>query len=299
MKSDKKILLAFLLNLFFSVIEFAGGAITGSISIISDAIHDFGDCLSIGASYVFEKISTKKPDEKHTFGYSRYSVLGSVFQSAVLLGGSVIVIYNAIVRLINPIEINYNGMIVIAIIGFVINFAAAYFTSGGESLNQKTINLHMLEDVLGWAIVLVGAVVMKFTDFAFLDAVLSIALAVFIGCNALKNLKAVLDIFLEKTPSGISVEEIKSHLLSIDEVIDVHHIHIWSMDGYKNGATLHVVTNGVYSAIKEKVKEELKEHGISHSTVEFEEKNENCADTDCDIHSHSHSHGHHHGHHHH
>ena len=95
----------------------------------------------------------------------------------------------------------------------------------------------MLEDVLGWAIVLIGAIVMKFTDFAFLDAVLSLVLAVFIGYNALRNLKDVLDIFLEKTPSEISIEEIKKHLLSIDEVIDVHHIHVWSMDGYKNGAT--------------------------------------------------------------
>ena len=301
MKSDKKILLAFLLNLFFSIIEFIGGALTGSIAIISDAIHDFGDSLSIGTSFVFEKISEKKPDEKHTFGYYRYSVLGSVFQSAVLLCGSIIVIYNAIMRLINPAEINYNGMIAIAIIGFVINFTAAYFTSGGESLNQKAINLHMLEDVLGWAIVLVGAIVMKFTNFVFLDAILSLALAVFIGYNALKGLKAVLDIFLEKTPSGISIEEIKNHLLSIDEVIDVHHIHVWSMDGYKNGATLHIVTNSDFSTVKEKVKEELREHGISHSTVEFEEENEVCTDTDCHIHLHNHSHGHshHHGHHHH
>ncbi len=296
MKSDKKILLAFLLNLFFSIIEFIGGAITGSIAIISDAIHDFGDSLSIGTSFVFEKISKKKPDGKHTFGYYRYSVLGSVFQSAVLLGGSVIVIYNAIIRLITPVEINYNGMIVIAIIGFIINFAAAYFTSGGESLNQRAINLHMLEDVLGWAIVLIGAIVMKFTNFVFLDAVLSLALAVFIGYNALKGLKAVLDIFLEKTPSGISVEEIKNHLLSIDDVIDVHHIHVWSMDGYKNGATLHIVTNCDYSAVKAKVKEELKELGISHSTVEFEKENEICSDTDCHVHSHTHSHHHHHHH---
>lgn len=298
MKSDKKILLAFLLNLFFSIVEFIGGAITGSIAIISDAIHDFGDSLSIGTSFVFEKISKKKPDGNHTFGYYRYSVLGSVFQSAVLLGGSIIVIYNAVIRLINPVDINYNGMIVIAIAGFIINFAAAYFTSGGESLNQKAINLHMLEDVLGWAIVLIGAIVMKFTNFAFLDALLSIALAVFIGYNALMGLKAVLDIFLEKTPVGISIEEIKSHLLSIDGVCDVHHFHVWSMDGYKNGATLHVVTNGDYSAVKENVKEELKEHGISHSTIELEREGENCADKDCHIHLHDHSHGHSHHHHH-
>ena len=220
MKSDKKILTAFLLNFIFSIVEFIGGAITGSIAIISDSIHDFGDSLSIATSFVFEKISHKKPDEKHTYGYYRYSVLGGVIQSVILLLGSGIVVYNAIMRLIDPSPINYNGMIIIAVLGFVINFVAAYFTSGGHSLNQKAINLHMLEDVLGWLIVLVGAVVMRFTDWAFIDPILSIGLAVFIIVNALKNLKAVLDIFLEKTPKEISIPEIKEHLLSVEGVED-------------------------------------------------------------------------------
>ena len=299
MKSDKKILTAFLLNFIFSIVEFIGGAITGSIAIISDSIHDFGDSLSIATSFVFEKISHKKPDEKHTYGYYRYSVLGGVIQSVILLLGSGIVVYNAIMRLIDPSPINYNGMIIIAVLGFVINFVAAYFTSGGHSLNQKAINLHMLEDVLGWLIVLVGAVVMRFTDWAFIDPILSIGLAVFIIVNALKNLKAVLDIFLEKTPKEISIPEIKEHLLSVEGVEDIHHLHIWSMDGYHSAATLHVVTNGDFSAIKKEIKEELAEHGISHSTVECERVGEDCHDANCEPIVEEHGHGHHHHHHHH
>ncbi|MDD4688621.1 MAG: cation diffusion facilitator family transporter [Eubacteriales bacterium] len=298
MKTDKKILLAFLLNLTFSIIEFIGGAITGSIAIISDSIHDFGDCLSIGTSFIFEKISMKKPDDKYTFGYYRYSVLGSVIQSTILLCGSVFVAYNAVLRLINPKPINYDGMIIIGIIGFVVNFAAAYFTSGGESLNQKSINLHMLEDVIGWAIVLIGAVVMKFTDWSFLDSILSIGLAIFIIINALKNLKSVLNIFLEKTPNGIDLNEIKAHLLSVEGVTDVHHLHLWSMDGYKNAATLHVVTDSDIATIKKHIKEELTEHGISHSTIEFENIGEICDDTHCDTNSHAFECSHHHHHHH-
>lgn len=297
MKSDKKILTAFFLNFIFSIIEFIGGAITGSIAIISDSIHDFGDSLSIGTSFIFEKISKKKPNEKYTFGYYRYSVLGSVIQSVILLCGSVFVCYNAILRLINPVPINYDGMIIIAIIGFIVNFAAAYFTSGGHSLNQKSINLHMLEDVLGWAIVLIGAIFMRFTDWSFVDAILSIALAIFIIINALKNLKTVFDIFLEKTPMGISLSEVKEHLLSIEGVKDVHHLHIWSMDGHNNGATLHVVTDSDFALIKGKVKEELKEHGISHSTVECEHIGEDCDEKHCEIEVHEHQ-GHHHHHHH-
>ena len=298
MKTDKKIFLAFCLNLIFSIVEFIGGAITGSVAVISDSIHDFGDSLSIGISFIFEKLSHKKPDEAHTFGYYRYSVLGSVIQSVILSCGSIIVIYNAVLRIITPQPINYNGMITIAIIGFVINFIAAYFTSGEGSLNQKAINLHMLEDVLGWAIVLIGAVVMKFTNWYYLDALLSIALAVFILINSLKSLKAVLDIFLEKTPNGVSLNEIKEHLLSIDGVVDIHHLHIWSMDGYKNGATLHVVTDGDISIIKKSVKDELSEHGITHSTVECELPDEDCHDALCSAGDTVHHHHHHHHHHH-
>ncbi len=297
MKSDKKILIAFCLNLFFSLAEFIGGVFTGSIAIISDSIHDFGDSCSIGTSYIFERISHKKPNEKYTYGYYRYSVLGSVIQSVILLLGSAFVLYNAFLRLINPVELNYNGMIIFAIFGFIVNFAAAYFTAGGESLNQKAINLHLLEDVLGWAIVLIGAVVMRFTDWAFLDSILSIALAFFIIFNAFKCLKAVLDIFLEKTPKGISTEKIKAHLLEIDGVENIHHLHIWSMDGYKSSATLHAVTDDDFYQIKQKIKAELREHGISHSTIECERTSEICDDECCSIELNHDTHHHHHHHH--
>ena len=296
MKSDKKILTAFCLNLFFSIVEFIGGIFTGSTAILSDSIHDLGDSFSIGTSYIFERISRKKPNGKYTYGYYRYSVLGSIIQSVVLLCGSALVVYNAINRLINPVMIDYNGMIILSIIGCVVNFIAAYSTHGGESLNQKVINLHMLEDVLTWAIVLIGAVIMRFTNWYFLDPVLSIGLAVFIIVNALKNLKIVLDIFLEKTPLNINVAEIIERLKKIEGVEGIHHLHVWSMDGYVSSATLHVVTDADFSAIKEKIKEELREHGISHSTVECEKVGEHCYDTHCEATMHHHEHGHHHHH---
>ena len=124
MKTEKNILIAFILNLSFSIFEFIGGTITNSIAIISDAIHDIGDSLSIGLSYFLEKKSKKEPNEKYTYGYARYSVIGSLITTTILLLGSIIVIYNAIKRIINPVEINYNGMIIFAIIGTIINFLA-------------------------------------------------------------------------------------------------------------------------------------------------------------------------------
>lgn len=294
MKTAGKILVAFILNLAFSVFEFVGGAITGSIAIISDAIHDMGDAFSIGVSFALEKLSHKKADKKYTYGYYRYSLLGSALQSAILLCGSLVVAYNAVMRFVFPRPIDYNGMMLIAVIGFLVNFVAAWFTSGEGSLNQRAINLHMLEDVLGWAIVLIGAVVMRFTDWWFLDPVLSLALAVFIGFHALKNLKAVGDVFLEKTPEGIDPEEITHHLTEIPGVESVHHLHIWSMDGYRHSATLHAVVSGEYGSAKQAIKEELEEHGITHVTVELEGPDEHCEDTCCKPAAHTHHHHHHH-----
>ena len=297
MKTEKNILIAFILNLIFSVFEFIGGIFTGSVAIVSDAIHDIGDAASIGISYFLEKKSKQKPDSKYTYGYVRYSVIGSVITTLILLFGSASVIFNAVHKIFNPTEINYNGMIIFAVVGAVVNFGAAYITREGDSLNQKAVNLHMLEDVLGWIVVLIGAVVMRFTDFSIIDPLMSIGVALFILINATKNLKEVLDLFLEKTPSGIDVEEIKEHICSIDGVLDAHHIHIWSMDGQSNFATMHIVTNSDAHKIKELIREELSEHGIVHATLELEAEGEHCHEKNCDIKINSNS-GHHHHHHH-
>ena len=298
MKTAGKILVAFILNLAFSVFEFVGGAITGSIAIISDAIHDMGDAFSIGVSFALEKLSHKKADKKYTYGYYRYSVLGGTLQSVILLCGSVFVAYGAVCRFLAPQPVDYSGMILVAVIGFAVNFAAAWFTSGDGSINQRAINLHMLEDVLGWAAVLVGAVVMRFTDWWFIDPAMSLALSVFIGVNALRNLKMVLDIFLEKTPAGIDTEEIIHHLEEIPGVESIHHLHIWSMDGYRNSATLHAVVSADFGSVKQAIKEELAEHGIGHATVEPEFPGEHCRETCCHPAEHT-GHSHHHHHHHH
>ncbi len=300
MGSDRKILIAFILNLFFSVFEFIGGTVTGSVAIASDAVHDLGDAMSIGMSYFLERKSKKAPDDVYTYGYTRYSVLGGVITTCILLFGSVAVIYSAALRIIEPVDIDYNGMIVFAVIGAAVNFIAAYFTSGGDSLNQRAVNLHMLEDVLGWLVVLVGAVVMKFSDVSVIDPIMSICVAAFILVNAVKNLKEVLDLFLEKKPHGINIDEIKEHLSRLEGVHGVHHIHVWSMDGQNNYATMHVVYSGDGHKIKHAIREELMEHGIGHATLELEDEGEHCHEESCCIDFEASEHGHHHhGHHHH
>ena len=296
MKTEKNILFAFILNLSFSIFELLGGVFTNSVAILSDSIHDMGDALSIGVSFFLEKKSKKKPDNDYTYGYIRYSVLGGLITTVILLVGSVLVIYNAIGRIIHPVDVNYKGMIILAIIGVIMNFIAAYLTKDGDSINQKSVNLHMLEDVLGWVIVLIGAVIMKFTDIRIIDPIMSIGVALFILINTLKNLKQILDLFLEKTPQNINIDHLKEHLQEIDEVEDIHHIHVWSIDGYNNYATMHIVTKSDnIKKIKKKIREELEEFGICHSILETED--EACEDTECNPNLHI-EHGHHHHHHH-
>ena len=294
MKTHKNILVAFLLNLLFSIMEFIGGILTNSVAIMSDSIHDMIDALSIGLSYFLEKKSNNKPNSKYTYGYVRYSVLGSFITTSILLITSILIIYKSITRLFNPVEINYSGMLIFAVFGVLINFLAAYFTKDGDSLNQKSVNLHMIEDVLGWLVVLIGAIIMKFTDIKIIDPLLSIFVSLFILINALKNIKELMNLFLEKIPNDIDLEKLKKHILKIKGIIDVHHIHIRSIDGYNNYLTMHVVVDSYDKKIKYELKKELEEHNINHSTIEFEEKDENCNYVNCEVKKIKHHNHHHH-----
>ena len=278
MKTEKNILIAFLLNMFFSIFELVGGILTHSVAIISDAIHDFGDGITIGISYILEKKSKKHADNNYTFGYKRYSILGALISNCILFIGSVLVIYNAIIRILNPVKINYDGMIIFAIIGAIVNYLAAYYTRKGDSINQKSVNLHMVEDTLGWMVVLLGAIIMKFTDLSIMDPIMSIVVALFIVMHVGEHLKTIIDVLLEKIPNNINLEEVKNKLLKIKSINDIHHIHVWSLDGINNCATMHVALKKEDNKIKEKIRKPLLEFNINHVTIELENKDEECSD---------------------
>lgn len=293
MRTEKNIFLAFLLNLLFSVLELLGGLFTNSVAIMSDAIHDFGDALSIGISFFLEKKSRKEPDQEYTYGYVRYSILGAFITTIILIIGSVTVIYGAIGRILHPVKIDSNGMIFIAFFGVIINLLAAYFTREGDSLNQKAVNLHMLEDVLGWIVVFLGSILIRFTNVEMIDSIMSIGVALFIFIQAVKNFQSILDLFLEKIPKNISLNELRDHLMTIKGIQDIHHIHVWSIDGVHHYATMHVLARKDGTRIKKEIREELMEFGITHVTIELEEDG-NCSDKECKIDHEEHSSLHHH-----
>lgn len=283
MNSQKNILIAFLLNLFFALFELIGGFFTNSVAILSDAIHDLGDALSIGCSFMLEKKSMNKPDDIFTYGYRRYSVIGALITTVILLVGSILVVIQAIQRFWNPVIIDYHGMIIIAIFGFLINFIAAMCTKDGESLNQKAVNIHMLEDVLGWGVVLIGAVVMKFTDIFYIDSIMSIGVAIFIFYHAYANFKEIMNLFLEKIPEEIDINTIKNAIMKVNNVKDVHHIHVWGLDDVNIMATMHVISDGNNRLVKKNIREVLREFNISHVTIEIDELDDNCLEFDCRI----------------
>ena len=285
-KSTKNMLFAFILNFSFSIIELIGGFFTNSIAIMSDALHDFGDSLSIGTSLFLEKKSEKKPDETYTYGYARFSLIGALITSMVLTIGSVFVVYNAVSRIIHPEEIKSGGMLVLAILGIVINGLAALKTSHSHSINERTLNLHMLEDLLGWIAVLVGGIVIKFTGWYIIDPILSLCIAVFVLMHAIKHIKEVFSVFLEKSP--VDVEKVKAECLETDGVLDIHHIHLWSLDGNSTLATLHaqIEKDADYEKIRHSLHHKLEHLGIHHATIEFEYKK--CKNTECVIEHHHH-----------
>jgi cobalt-zinc-cadmium efflux system protein len=279
--SGKNLKLAFFLNLAFTILEFIGGLYVNSVAIVSDAVHDLGDSLSLGTSWYLDKKSKEKSSSNFSFGYRRFSLLGALINSLVLIGGSIYVIYEAVGRLLEPEHSDAQGMIIFALIGISVNGYAAYKLSGGKTLNEKVVSWHLLEDVLGWVAVLIVAVILSFRDNHYLDPALSLFITLYILYNVFKRLKETLFIFLQGVPKEIDLNEIESRLLNITNVASLHHTHIWSLEGEHHVFTAHVKLKNITEfseilKVKEEVKKTLKEYDFEHYTVETELDSETC-----------------------
>lgn len=283
----KNIGVAFFLNFFYTIIEIVGGFITNSYAIISDALHDLGDSISLGTSWFLEKLSQRKPDRRFTFGYKRFSLLGALINSLILLLGSSIIIINAIPRLFNPEDVHIQGMLIFALIGIFFNGLAFLLLHREKSLNAKTISLHLLEDLLGWIAILIISIILLFVYIPILDTILSIIISLYILYHVGKNLISIFRVFLQAVPKHLSIEKIESEVKKIANVISIHHTHIWSLDGEQNFLTTHVVvaeniTNEEIIALKKEVKNLICKEDVCHTTIEIEFGKEKCPEKDCD-----------------
>ena len=278
----KNIRAAFFLNLSFTIIELVGGLITNSVAILSDAVHDLGDSFSLGLSWYFQKVAKRPRTKEYTYGYKRFSLLGAVINSVVLLVGSILILTHAIPRLFNPQHPDVKGMLLLAVLGVIINGMAVLRLRKGSSINERVVSLHLLEDVLGWLAVLIGAGIMYFVDAPFIDPLLSILISLYILYNVYRNIRQSLRIILQGSPSHLDMEEVKRSLLEIGEVQDVHDLHAWSVDGEYNVMTVHVVLRSALPMeaqhrLKLEIRDKLLSMGVQHCTIEFEVADEECA----------------------
>jgi cobalt-zinc-cadmium efflux system protein len=279
---DGNIGLAFLLNFSFTIIELIGGVLTNSIAIMSDALHDFGDSISLALAWYLQRKSKKGSTGQYTYGYKRFSLLGAIITSIVLIVGSLYVITEAVNRLFSPQETNAGGMLILAVLGIVINGIAVLKTKKGSSINERVVSWHLLEDVLGWVAVLVGAAVMYFTGLTIIDPLLTIAIAIFVLINVVKNIREAMPILLQGAPTEIEREGVISNLKAIEHIADIHDLHIWALDEAYNVLTVHVVLKGLMpmdelAKLKDKIRAVLKNDEIQHATIEFESPAEECA----------------------
>lgn len=281
-QSGKNLKLAFFLNLAFTILEFIGGMYVNSIAIISDAVHDLGDSLSLGTSWYLDKKSKQGANAQFSFGYRRFSLLGAFINSVVLIAGSVYVIYEAVGRILEPQHSDAQGMIIFAIVGVAVNGYAAYKLSGGKSMNEKVVSWHLLEDVLGWVAVLIVAIVLYFKDIHYLDPALSLLITLYILYNVIIRLKDTLFVFLQGVPKDIDLDEITSKIREIENVSSLHHTHLWSLEGEHHVFTTHIKLKEISEfkqilSTKEKVREILQEYPFDHYTIETELDSETCS----------------------
>jgi len=281
--SQQRIAWAFGLNVSFTLIEFVGGWLTNSTAIMADAIHDLGDSLSIGMAWILGRISNKPETDIFTYGYRRFSMLGALINGFVIVIGSVWILIEAISRLHNPQMPVVEGMLGLAVLGVAVNGFAAFKLSHGKTQNEKVLNWHLLEDILGWVAIFLVASVLMFVDWPILDPLLSIIFTLFVSFNVVKNLKESVSLFLQGAPDETLLKTIRQQLCALPGVFSIHHLHLWSLDGEHHVLTAHlVIGDGVTIAEQIKLKKAvslvLEEYLLAHTTIELEFIGENCRD---------------------
>ncbi len=285
-RAVKNIQFAFALNLAFTIFEIAGGLLTNSMAVLSDALHDLGDSLTLGLSIVMEKISHRKRDRIFSYGYRRFSLLAAFVSGLVLVAGSALILFFAAERFTQPAQVHADGMIVMAIVGIVFNGIAALRLRSGRSMNESFLAWHLLEDVLGWTAILVGGILMHFLRISWIDPALSILFTLFTLFNVIKIFKRTTMIFLQSVPLSVDVHTLEKSLMSLKGIQSVHDTHLWTMDGEYNIFTTHVVVGASLPEksiknIKSQVRSIIHEHSIQHATIEIERPDEACDLKNC------------------
>ncbi|MDR0712491.1 MAG: cation diffusion facilitator family transporter [Prevotellaceae bacterium] len=277
------------LNIVFVAIEVATGFVTGSLALLTDAGHNLADVASLVIALLALKLATAKPSAQYTYGYKKATILAALVNAVILLAAVGGIVYEAVGRVFNPVPVEGGVVAVVAGVGIAINAVTAllFFRDKDKDLNVKGAYLHLVADALVSVGVVVAGVVMAFTAWYWLDSVISIAVAVIIFVGTWSLLKNAVRLSLDGVPQNISVSDVTKKILSIQGIMDIHHLHIWGLSTTQAALTCHVVLHDdasltEISRIKAGVRAGVKQLGIEHSTIEVESNLEECGDKETD-----------------
>ncbi len=272
-----RLLITMILNFGITLAELIGGLIAGSLSLISDALHNFSDGIAIIISYIALKLKKKSVTAKHTFGLKRAEIFAAVLNSGVLLVITLYLFYHAILRLVTPAAIKGGLMMVVAGIGLVANVIGTWLLASlaHESLNLKSAYLHLLSDAVSSVAVLLGGVAIYYWNIYWVDPVLTILIGLYILKESYQILLQSVHILMEGAPTHLSIEEIKQAVESLPEVNNFHHIHLWMVGENDVHIEGHVDVQDMLlsesSHLLHKIENLLKsKFDIKHITLQFE-----------------------------
>jgi cobalt-zinc-cadmium efflux system protein len=275
--SGKNLGLAVLLNVGITLAQAIGGIISGSMALLSDAAHNFSDVLSLIISYIANRLSKRGATEKQTFGLRRSEILAAFINSVTLIIISVIILFEAIKRLFNPIPISANLVIYLAIAGILVNGVSILFIKNDsqENLNMKSVYLHLLGDMLTSVAVLLGGLAMKYLQWFWTDSVFSMAIAFYLLYMSWGIVRSSLRIIMQFTPEEIDVQKIVKEIENILGVKNIHHIHVWQINEHDMMFEAHVDISedmkvSGFEKILDNIKVVLSHYDIDHSTIQPE-----------------------------
>jgi len=231
-KSNKRIIIAIILNFMISIVEIIGGLLSGSLSLLADALHNFSDGMAILISFLARKIGMRSPDLKMTFGYKRAEILAALLNSSVIIVIAFFLFREAYFRFQNPIEITTHLMIGVGSFGLIADLVCVYLLHPDthQSLNIRSAYLHLLGDALSSVAVIIGGIIIYFYDFYLIDPILTIIIAIFILFQGYRILKQSVLILMERVPAKIDIEEIRKKIETIPQINNLHHVHVWQID---------------------------------------------------------------------
>ena len=295
----RKLTIALILTSTFLVIEVIAGIITQSLALLSDAAHMFTDAAALAIALAAIKIAKRPADDKRTFGYQRFEILAALFNASMLFFVAMYILYEAYQRFTQPPEIQSIGMLVVASIGLVINLISMkiLMSSATESLNMKGAYLEVLSDALGSLGVIIGAVIIYFTNWYWVDTIIAVAIGFWVLPRTWILLKQSINILLEGVPEEVDIEKLRNDLLALDGVESIHQLKVWAITSKNIHLTVHLFApNADRKQLHYAAAEMLShEHGIAEVTLQIEDDAEmNCQHThqhdEDEEHGHSHQH---------